>query len=169
MAREKATDRIAKQKDKTRTHIFYEVERGGAIEKKDIPFDMGVMSDLAGDRKDRLALGERDFAEINSENFDAVMANNIKPRLDLELEFGDKVQQVSLVFNKLKDFGPEEILRQLASQVDSVKDLMKIRNSLFQLRQLGNVNPEFLAKLQTALADPQKLQALAEEYEKQGS
>lgn len=169
MAREKATDRIAKQKDKTRTHIFYEVERNGAIEMKEIPFDMGVMGDFAGDRKDRRKLDERDFAEVNSENFDAVMAENIKPRLDLELEFGENLQNVSLEFKRLKDFGPEEILRQLSTKVDSVKELKKIRDSLFQLVQLGNVNPDFLGMLQEALADPSKLKALAEQFEKSGA
>ena len=33
-----------------RVHITYDVETGGAIEKKELPFVVGIMADLSGKR-----------------------------------------------------------------------------------------------------------------------
>ena len=167
MAKKKATDIIAIQKDKTRTHIWYEVETNGAIQKKDIPFDIGVMSDLAGDRKDRKELRDREFVEINSENFDSVMSNNIKPTLDMELEFGGSSQKVKIDFKKLKDFGPEAVLESLGKQVKSVEELLAIRKALFDTRQTLNISRDFEKKLVEMLGNPEKLQQLKGELDKE--
>ena len=64
-----------------RVHITYDVETGGAIEKKEIPFVVGVMADLSAQPDKPLAnLKDRKFTEIDRDNFDQVMAKQA-PRL----------------------------------------------------------------------------------------
>ena len=74
-----------------RVHITYDVETGGAIQMKELPFVVGVLSDLAGKPKDPLKpLKERKFIDIDTDTFDDVM-RGMSPRLDYSVE------------NKLKD------------------------------------------------------------------
>lgn len=64
-----------------RVHITYDVEIGGAIEKKELPFVVGVIADLAAKSNVELPrLKERKFVEIDRDNFDDVMLA-LKPRL----------------------------------------------------------------------------------------
>ena len=47
-----------------RVHITYDVETGGAIEKRDIPFVVGVLADLSGQPSKPLPkLKDRKFTE----------------------------------------------------------------------------------------------------------
>src|SRR6202163_1850215 len=55
-----------------RVHITYDVETGGAIEKKELPFVMGVFGDFTGMPEEPLPqLKDRKFVEVNPDNFDA--------------------------------------------------------------------------------------------------
>ena len=57
-----------------RVHITYDVETGGAIEMKELPFVMGVLSDLSGQPAEPLPrLSNRQFVEIDRDNFNDVM------------------------------------------------------------------------------------------------
>ena len=57
-----------------RVHITYDVEIGDAIEMKEIPFVMGVLSDLSGKPEEPLPrLRDRKFVDIDRDNFDAVL------------------------------------------------------------------------------------------------
>ena len=63
-----------------RVHITYDVEIGGAIEMKEIPFVLGVLSDLSGNPDEPLLrLRDRKFVEIDRDNFNNVM-KGMKPR-----------------------------------------------------------------------------------------
>src|SRR5437867_11613475 len=64
-----------------RVHITYDVETGGAIEMKELPFVMGVLADLSGKPDESLPrLRDRKFVEIDRDNFNDVM-KGMKPRL----------------------------------------------------------------------------------------
>ena len=64
-----------------RVHITYDVETGDAIEKREIPFVVGVLSDLSGQPERPLPpLKERKFVNIDKDTFDAVLGQ-INPRL----------------------------------------------------------------------------------------
>src|SRR5260370_36880526 len=71
-----------------RVHITYDVHTGGAIEKRELPFVVGVLSDLSGHSHVPLLetdaplkkLSEIRFAEIDRDNFDKIMAQQ-SPRL----------------------------------------------------------------------------------------
>ncbi len=54
-----------------RVQITYDVETGGAIEKKELPFVVGVLADLSGQPDKPLpAIKDRKFVEIDRDNFD---------------------------------------------------------------------------------------------------
>ncbi len=58
-----------------RVHITYDVEVGGAIELKELPFVMGVLGDFTGQPVEAMAkLKDRKFVEVNPDNFDSVLA-----------------------------------------------------------------------------------------------
>ena len=68
-----------------RVHITYDVETGGAIQVKELPFIVGVLADLSITPENPLPpLRERKFVEIDRDNFQAVMAA-AKPRVDLKV------------------------------------------------------------------------------------
>ncbi|HEX9108893.1 MAG TPA: type VI secretion system contractile sheath small subunit, partial [Longimicrobiales bacterium] len=98
-----------------RVHISYEVETGGAIEMKELPFVMGVLGDFTGHPAEPLArLKERKFAEITPDNFDDVL-KSMKPHLNLTVEnlLSDEPDAgkipVDLSFKSLDDFSPDRV------------------------------------------------------------
>src|SRR6059058_5105454 len=63
-----------------RVQITYDVETGGAMERKHLPFVVGVLADLSGQRKEPLpALKQRQFVEIDRDNFNDVLAKQAPP------------------------------------------------------------------------------------------
>src|ERR1035437_4073184 len=54
-----------------RVQITYDVEVGGAIEMKELPFVVGVLGDFTGQPEQPLPrLKDRKFVEVNPDNFD---------------------------------------------------------------------------------------------------
>src|SRR6202166_1299943 len=69
-----------------RVHITYDVEVGGAIELKELPFVMGVLGDFTGQPEQALPkLKDRKFVEVNPDNFDSVL-EGMKPHLSYAVE-----------------------------------------------------------------------------------
>ncbi len=134
---------VFKRKERVRpprVHITYEVELGGAQVMKEIPFIMGVVSDLSGQPREPLPrLSERQFVEVGRDNFDDVL-KGMKPRLayrvDNKLQDDGSELSVELEFRKLADFNPESVAR----QVQPLNDLLEVRNKLKDLlsRTEGN-------------------------------
>ena len=123
-----------------RVNITYEVEIGDAQVLKELPFVVGVISDLSGQPKDALPrLKDRKFVEIDRDNFDAVL-KSMKPRVALRVDNtlkGDGSElSVELDFEKLSDFEPEAIVR----QVEPLRKLLEVRGQLkdLQSRTEGN-------------------------------
>ena len=168
MATDLSAKRLAARKNKTRTHIWYEVDTGGALEKKDIPFDIGVMADLSGDQK-RGNFREREFVEISDfGKFDDYI-KKINPKLELDLEFGEpgkeQIQKVTLSFDKMDVFKPGAILNQLAQQVPEVKKAKLLRRALEMLLEQVNVSPELGELVQQAMSDPSRIPELADKLQ----
>ena len=131
-----------------RVHITYEVETGGAMVLKELPFVMGVLADLSGQPKEALPkLKDRKFEDIDRDNFDDVL-KRMKPRLALRVDNtlkGDGSElAVELNFQKLDDFRPENVVR----QVEPLNKLLETRNQLKDLlgRMEGNDRLEELLK-----------------------
>ncbi len=123
-----------------RVHITYEVETGGAEVMKEIPFVMGVMSDLSGQPKEKLAkLKDRKFVDIDRDNFDDAL-KSMKPRLAIRVDntLADDGSElaVELNFEKLADFTPEGVVK----QVEPLSKMQDVRNQLKDLlgRMEGN-------------------------------
>jgi type VI secretion system protein ImpB len=156
-----------------RVHITYEVETGGAMVLKEIPFVMGVLADLSGQPAEALPkLKDRKFVEIDRDNFDDVL-KSAKPRLALRVDNtlkGDGSElALELNFQKLADFRPENVVK----QVEPLAKLQEVRNQLKDLlgRLEGNDRLEELLNAisdNTAVRDKLKGVLLAEGEKKGG-
>jgi type VI secretion system protein ImpB len=123
-----------------RVHITYDVQVGDAIEKRDLPFVVGVMADLAGmPDKPQPPIAKRKFVAIDRDNVNDVM-KKIGPRLAFKvpnrLNEDDTKLNVELRFESMDDFQPARI----AQQVTPLRKLLELRNSLANLRSslIGN-------------------------------
>src|SRR5438046_8829659 len=119
-----------------RVHITYDVEVGGAIELKELPFVVGVLGDFTGQPEQPLPkLKERKFVEVNPDNFDTVL-EGMKPHLSFAVEnkLSDDPNaanlKVDLKFRKFDDFEPANV----AKQVKPLKELLDLRTRLSDLR-----------------------------------
>jgi type VI secretion system protein ImpB len=152
-----------------RVNISYEVETGGAIETKELPFLMGVLADLSGNPAEALPkLKDRKFVEVNPDNFDAVL-KSMKPRVQftvankLQPESGGKIG-VDITFESLDDFNPEAV----AKQVAPLQELLKLRQKLADLRGSLQGNDKLEEILQNTLNDSGAMKKLESEVGLQG-
>lgn len=148
-----------------RIQISYEVETGGAIEMKELPFLMGVMGDFTGHPAEELpALKNRKFTEITPDNFDDTLAS-MKPRLQLAVE--NKLSDdpdapklgIELNFRSMDDFGPEAVAR----QVPALRELLDLRTELANLRANLQTNEKLDDVLQATFSDKDKMDKLKAE------
>lgn len=131
-----------------RVHITYDVEIGDAIEKRDLPFVVGVMADLSGMPVATLPpIKDRKFIAIDRDNVNDVM-RKIGPRLAFKVQNrmseDDTKLNVELRFQSMDDFAPARI----AQQVEPLRKLLELRTSLANLRSsmIGNDKLETLLR-----------------------
>ena len=148
-----------------RVSIAYEVETGGAIEKKELPFLMGVLGDFSGQPTEPLPkLKERKFVEVTPDNFDDVLGS-MKPHLAFTVE--NKLSEdanapklaVDLNFRSMDDFSPESV----AKQVKPLRELLDLRTQLADLRGSLQTNEKLDEVLQATLGDAEKMNKLRTE------
>jgi type VI secretion system protein ImpB len=143
-----------------RVQIEYDVEVYGAQKKVQVPFVMGVLSDLSGKPADPLApVQDRKFLEVDVDNFDSRM-KAMKPRVAFQVPnalTGEGNISVDLTFDSMDDFSPAAIAR----KVDSLNKLLEARQQLQNLVTYmdGKGGAEDL--LAKVLADPALLGSLA--------
>lgn len=145
-----------------RVQITYDVENGGAIEKRELPMVVGVMADLSGHPATPLPkLKERRFVEIDRDNFDEILAR-IGPRLDLSVPDTAKGQgnlRVALEFSRFVDFHPESLVQ----QVPRLKRLLEARHQLRDLLAKLDGNDELDSILDRVVRSTEELKALHDE------
>jgi len=146
-----------------RVQITYDVETGGAIEKKELPFVVGVLADLSGQPDKPLpAIKDRKFVEIDRDNFDKVLAK-MTPRLtfkvDNKLTDDDTKIGVELKFASMEDFEPQNVVE----QVEPLRKLIELRRKLSNLRSSLYGNDKLEKMLQQILSDDQELNKLRTE------
>jgi type VI secretion system protein ImpB len=148
-----------------RINISYEVETGGAVEMKELPFLMGVMGDFTGHATEPLPkLKDRKFVEVNPDNFDDVLAS-MKPHLGFTVE--NKLSEdpnvaklgVDLHFRSMDDFSPDAV----AKQVKPLRELLELRTELANLRASLQTNEKLDEVLQETLGDADKMSKLKAE------
>jgi type VI secretion system protein ImpB len=142
-----------------RVQITYDVESGGAIEKKELPLVVGLMADLSGQPLNPLPkLKERRFIEVDRDNFTGVMTK-IAPRLDLSVPDtykGEGNIKVELNFTEFAHFHPESIV----AQVPRLTKLLEARQQLRDLLGKLDGNDELDALLENIVQNTEELKAL---------
>jgi len=116
-----------------RVQITYDVETGGAIEKKELPLVVGILSDLAGKQDTPVVpIKSRKFVEIDRDNFNDVLAS-ARPRLAFQVNnvLGGSAEKlnVELSFENMDDFGPLALIE----QVPALRKLFDARQRLSDL------------------------------------
>ena len=169
MARESTQHKLDRVRS-PRVHITYDVETGGAIELKELPFVVGVLGDFTGQPTEPLPkLKERKFVEVNPDNFDTVL-EGMKPHLAFSVEnkLSDEPDaanlKVNLNFKSMDDFEPENV----AKQVPPLKQLLDLRTRLSDLRGSLQGNDKLEELLLEAVGNTEKLDKLKGEI-KEGS
>jgi type VI secretion system protein ImpB len=143
-----------------RVQIEYDLELYGAQKKINLPFVMGVMSDLSGKPAEPLAaVADRKFLEIDVDNFDDRL-KSMKPRVAFQVPntlTGEGSMNVEITFESMDDFSPAAVAR----KVEPLRKLLDARTQLSNLLSYmdGKSNAEEL--LGNVLKDPSLLQALA--------
>jgi type VI secretion system protein ImpB len=145
-----------------RVNITYDVELGGAIQLKELPFVIGVMGDFVGKPEEPLpSLKQRKFVEVDPDNFNQVMAG-MKPRLAYSVE--NKLQNdgsklgVELKFNSIEDFEPDNIVQ----QVEPLRKLVEARQKLADLRSKMDGNEKLESILEDVISNADKQKQLSD-------
>jgi type VI secretion system protein ImpB len=149
-----------------RVQIEYDVELYGAEKKVQLPFVMGVMSDLSGKPEEALPpVSDRKFLEVDVDNFDARM-KSMKPRVAFSVEntlTGEGNLPVDITFESMDDFSPAAVAR----KVEGLNKLLEARTQLSNLITYmdGKTGAEEL--IAKVLKDPALLSTLTAEAKPQ--
>lgn len=161
MAKKESTQQKLSRVRAPRVHITYEVEIGGAIEQKDLPFVLGVLGDFSGHPGEQLPrVRDRKLIEIDRDNFDQVLAG-MKPRLAYRVDNtlagdGSKIN-VELRFNSLEDFEPDKVVQ----QVEPLRRLIEARQRLSDLLSRMDGNDRLEELLQDVIQSTGQQQQLS--------
>jgi type VI secretion system protein ImpB len=136
-----------------RVHITYDVEVGGAIQMKELPFVVGVLGDFSGKPAEPLPrIKDRKFVTIDRDNFNQALAG-MKPRLaykvDNKLTDEETKLGVELNFKSLEDFEPEQVV----NQVEPLRKLLEARRKLSDLVHKIDGNDKLDAILQEVVGN----------------
>jgi type VI secretion system protein ImpB len=159
MAKQSSQKFIARNRA-PRVQIEYDVEVYGAEKKIQLPFVMGVMSDLSGNPAEPLPpVADRKALEIDVDNFDDRL-KAIKPRAAFRVPntlTGEGELSVDISFDSMDDFSPAAVAR----KVDALNKLLETRTQLANLMTYmdGKAGAEELIK--KALDNPALLQSLS--------
>ncbi|HEY2710686.1 MAG TPA: type VI secretion system contractile sheath small subunit [Caulobacteraceae bacterium] len=160
MVRAKGGQKFIKENRAPRVHIEYEVETYGSRQKVELPFVMGVMSDLSGKSLvEKKTLDKRDFVEFDMDNFEQRM-EAIAPRAAFIVDntlTGEGKLGVDLTFKTLDDFGPGAI----AKNVPALSKLLEARQQLSDLMAYMDGKDGAQTLLDKVLKDPDLLKAIA--------
>lgn len=144
-----------------RVQIEYDVEVYGAEKKVQLPFVMGVMSDLSGKQDPDNPLppvAERKYLEIDVDNFDDRM-KAMKPRVGFQVPntlTGEGNIAVDLTFESMDDFSPAAVAR----KVDATNKLLQARTQLSNLVTYMDGKSGAEELIARAMSDPALLESL---------
>ena len=151
-----------KRVSKNRVSITYDVETNGAVETKELPFVSAVMGNFSGDKEDAQEVDERDFIQLDKDNFNDVLSK-VGPELTLKvdnvLENDDSQFSVDLSFNSMKDFDPDTLVQ----KIEPLKKLLDTRNQLNELLSKADRSKDFEKLLKEILQSSDSLSNLSSE------
>jgi len=143
-----------------RVQIEYDVELYGAQKKVQLPFVMGVMSDLSGQPAEPLPqVSDRKFLEISVDNFDDRL-KAMKPRVAMQVPntlTGEGNLNVDITFESMDDFSPAAIAR----KVGALNELLQARQQLANLVTYMDGKSGAEELIGKVMRDPSLLKTLA--------
>ncbi|MBD8120584.1 type VI secretion system contractile sheath small subunit [Pseudomonas lutea] len=146
-----ASNSFQNEVPKARVNIKLDLHTGGAQKKVELPLKLMMLGDYSNGQEDR-PLSERSKININKNNFDNVLTE-FSPALKLTVEntfAGDGSDaSVDLKFEKMKDFEPEQVAR----QIPSLRALLATRNLLRDLKSNLLDNATFRLELERIVKD----------------
>jgi type VI secretion system protein ImpB len=144
-----------------RVQIEYDVELYGSKKKVQLPFVMGVLSDLSGKPSEPLpALADRKFTDVDVDNFDSFLKSQ-KPRVAFQVPntlTGEGNINLDITFESMEDFSPAAIAR----KVDALNKLLEARTQLANLLTYMDGKTGAEALIQKVLQDPELLKSLGQ-------
>ena len=153
-----------KRVSKNRVSITYDVETNGAVEKRELPFVVGVIGEFSGDKPEsqKEEVDFRNFTDIDKDNFDTVMST-IDPQLDLKVDNkladDDSEFAVKLSFGSIRDFEPARVVR----QVEPLRKLLEVRGQLRELLAQADRSRDLEKLLKEVLQSTEALGSLCDE------
>lgn len=149
-----------------RINITYKPATGDMKEEVELPLRLLVMGDFTS-REDDVPLEKKEPVSINKDNFDQVLKSK-----DLGIQFSvpnpfseEKTEEdeaevpISLRFESLKDFEPDQII----SQVEELRQLAELRSAVASLKgPLSNI-PEFRKRVKEIIDNQEKRELLLKE------
>ncbi len=137
---------------KERVNIVYRPATGDAKEEVELPLKLLVVGDFTGQQDDRM-MEDRNPINIDKDNFNEVMKGQ---NLKLDVNVADKLSgdpdkelSLSLKFDSIKDFNPENI----AQNTPELNKLLELREALQALKGPMSNRPEFRKKIQEIIKD----------------
>ncbi|WP_213876607.1 type VI secretion system contractile sheath small subunit [Pseudomonas sp. dw_358] len=146
---------------KARINIRLDLHTGGEQKKVELPLKLMLLGDYSNGREQR-PVSERSKLDINKNNFDSVLGE-FHPGLNLvvanTLANDGSEATVSLQFQRIKDFEPEQVAR----QIPPLRALLAMRNLLRDLKSNLLDNATLRRELELILKDPALSTALRAE------
>lgn len=147
---------------KERINVTYKPATGDSSEEIEIPYRMLVLGEFNPDEAFE-TVEDRKAINVTKSNFNDVLQ---KQNISLDLSVDNKLNEeegttleTKLKISSMKDFSPENIVE----QVDELKKLQELRESLMALKgPLGNI-PAFRKAIAAAIENPDEASALLEE------
>lgn len=125
-----------------RVQITYDVEIGDAIEKKELPFIVGIIAPLSGkSTKKQPPMVEKKIVGINRDNFNKVL-DAIAPRVAFEVpdtisqakpDVAPKMTPVSVEFNHIDHFEPVQVVKRVPKLNEIYVERSRLRDFLSKL------------------------------------
>ena len=146
------SDSFQSEVPKARINLKLDLHTGGATKKTEFPLKLLVAGDFSNGQEDA-SLSERGKVNINKNNFDAVLSE-YSPKINLTvkntLADDGSEENISLAFQSMKDFTPEQVSR----QIPQLKAMLSMRNLLRDLKANLLDNQAFRKELEKILLDP---------------
>ena len=145
-----------------RVQIAYE-DPYNAEKQVELPFVMGIMSDLSGNASlvEKLPMAQRKFSNVDMDNFEDYMAS-VEPasafRVENKLGEGNDQMGVNLTFKSMDDFSPAAVAR----QVPALRALLEAREQLANLQRYMDGKVAAEDQLKQLLSNPDMMKALKE-------
>ncbi|NUO74851.1 type VI secretion system contractile sheath small subunit [Lysobacter sp. 5GHs7-4] len=163
MAKKESIQKKLQKVRPPRVQLTYDVEKGDAIEQKEIPFVVGVLGDFSGKPEQALPkIKDRKFVNVDMDNFDQVLeATAPRAAFRVPNKIGDNGGEfaVEMKFKTLDDFRPEAVVE----QVEPLRKLLEARTKLADLRNKMAGNEKLEDLLSDVLSNTEQLKKLSNE------